>query len=56
MANAICNFEKFTNAYYTKIAKEIMLLLVNNVHEKSITESQDRRNFALVLQLCTCVT
>ena len=33
-----------------------MLVLVNNVHEKSITESQDRRNFALVLQLFTCVT
>ena len=41
-----------------------MLLLVNNVHEKNITDSQDTRKFwqcaryllfALVLQLCTLV-
>ena len=28
-----------------QITLEIMLLLVNNLHEKSITGSQDRRNF-----------
>ena len=32
-------------AYLHQITLEIMLLLVNNLHEKSITGSQDRRNF-----------
>ena len=32
-------------AYVHQITLEIMLLLVNNLHEKSITGSQDRRNF-----------
>ena len=38
-------FKKFTSAYLHQIAREIMLLLVNNLHEKRITESQDGRNF-----------
>ena len=38
-------FKNFTSAYLHQIAREIMLLLVNNLHEKRITESQDRRNF-----------
>ena len=37
--------KKFTSAYLHQIEREIMLLLVNNLHEKRITESQDRRNF-----------
>lgn len=53
-------FEKFKSAYLHQIAREIMLLLVNSLHEKCITKSQGRRNFvsaryfqfALVLQLC----
>ena len=28
-----------------QIAREIMLFLINNLNEKGITESQDRRNF-----------
>ena len=32
-------------AYLHQITLEIMLLLVNNLHEKSITGGQDRRNF-----------
>ena len=32
-------------AYLHQITLEIMLLLVNNLYEKSITGSQDRRNF-----------
>ena len=28
-----------------QIAREIMLYLINNLNEKGITESQDRRNF-----------
>lgn len=37
-------FEKFKSAYLHQIAREIMLLLVNNFYEKRITDSQDRRN------------
>lgn len=37
-----------------------MLLLIQNFHERSIIESQDRQNFdstcMLVLQLCTPIT
>ena len=36
-----------------------MLLLVNNLHEKRITESQDGKNFGrtwMLLAICTCVT
>ena len=38
-------FEKITGAYLHQIAREILLLLIDNLHEKCITESQDRRNF-----------
>ena len=38
-------FEKITGAYLHQITREIMLLLIDNLHEKGITESQDRRNF-----------
>ena len=36
-----------------------MLLLVNNLHEKHITESQDGLNFGythVLFVICTCVT
>ena len=54
----------YKSAYLHQIAPEIMLLLVNNLLEKSTTKSQDGRNFgsarylqfAIVLQLCTRVT
>ena len=36
-------------AYYTKLQEK---LLVNNVHEKNIAESQDRRNFESVRAIC----
>ena len=38
-------FEKFPTAYLHQIAPEIIFLLVNNLHKKLITESQDERNF-----------
>ena len=38
-------FVVFTGAYLHQIALEIMLLLLNNFHEKQITEYQERRNF-----------
>ena len=60
-------FEKFISANLNQIAREIKLLLINNMHEKSITVSETRRNltvrvicnlnscnnFALVLNKCT---
>lgn len=65
-------YEKFTSGYLHQIAREIILFLENNLHEKCITESQDRRilaarticnlysyynfAFALVLRLCIRVT
>ena len=45
MASEICSLWKFTSAYLNQIPREIMFLLTKNLHEKSITESQDRRNF-----------
>ena len=38
-------FENLPMFTLHQITGEIMLLLVNNVHEKNIVESQDRRNF-----------
>ena len=58
-------FKKITSAYLHQIARKIMLLLINSLHEKGITDSQDRRNFdsaraicqfEVVLQLCTRFT
>ena len=65
-------YEKFTSGYLHQIAREIILFLENNLHEKCITDSQDRRilaarticnlysyynfAFALVLRLCIRVT
>ena len=37
-------FEKFTSAYLHQIAWEIILLIVNNSHEKCITEGQEQQN------------
>ena len=39
-------FEKFICAYLHQFVREIIRLLVNNLHEKRITWSQDERNFA----------
>ena len=40
-------FEKFTSAYLLGIVSEIMSLLVNNLHEKCITNSQEGQNLAM---------
>ena len=40
--------EKFFCAYLHQIAIKIMLLLVNNLHEKRIIESQDGQNLGRV--------
>ena len=45
-------FEKFISAYFHQIAIEIMLLLINNLHEKRITDSQDRRHFGSTRAIC----
>ena len=39
-------FENFTRACLHRIAREIMLLLADNLHEKRITKSQDGRNIS----------
>ena len=58
-------FKKIASAYLHQIAREIMLFLINSLHEKGIIDSQDRRNFdsasaicqfEIVLQLCTRFT
>ena len=51
-------FEKFTS-FLHQIAREIMLLLVNNVNKKKITETQDRGSFGgmhTLFVICTGVT
>ena len=71
-ASAICSLWKIYKCVLYQIAWEIMLSLVNNIHEKTskrvktdVTfDSADMLfcnlhscyNFAIVLQLCTCVT
>ena len=40
------------SSYLHQIAQEIMLLLVNNLHEKCITESQDGQNFGSTCTIC----
>lgn len=63
---------KIYRCLLNEIAWDFMLLLIQNFHERSIIESQDRQNFdsctcticnlclfynlMLVLQLCTCGT
>ena len=52
-------FEKFANAHLQQIAREIMLLLVNNLHEKSITGSHDKQKFdigCMLFVICTHIT
>ena len=52
-------FEEIMSAYLHHIALEIMLLLIDNLHEKSIKESQDRQNVDRAHSLfviCTHVT
>ena len=50
--------EKFFCAYLQQIAIKIMLLLVNNLHEKRIIESQDGRNLGGARAICNlqCVS
>ena len=49
--------EKFISAYLHKIAPVIMYLLVNTLHEKRVTESQNKQNFAAraLIVICTRV-
>ena len=52
-------FEKFTNAHLQQIAREIMLLLVNNLHEKSIAGCHDKQKFdigCMLYVICTHIT
>ena len=35
-------FEIFTGAYLHQITREIILLLIKDLHEKSVAESRDR--------------
>ena len=37
---------------FTPIIREIILFPINNLHEKSITESQDRPNFDSASAIC----
>ena len=58
-ACVICSRWKIYKYPLQQFAREITLLLVNNLHEKKITERQDRRNFESVHALfviCTRVT
>lgn len=50
--------EKFFCAYLHQIAIKIMLLIVNNLHEKRIIESQDGRNLGRACAICNlqCVS
>ena len=50
--------EKFFCAYLHQIAIKIMLLIVNNLHEKRIIESQDGRNLGRARAICNlqCVS
>ena len=50
--SAICCLQKSLSAYLNQITQEIMFLLVNDLHEKSITVSQDTQNFDRV-RACT---
>ena len=58
-ACVICSRWKIYKYPLQQFAREITLLLVSNLHEKKITERQDRRNFESVHALfviCTRVT
>lgn len=50
--SAFVVFKKFLSAYLNQITQDIMFLLVNDLHEKSITASQDIQNFDRV-RACT---
>ena len=39
-------FENFSSASLQEIAREIMLLLKNNIHEKGISQRQGKRNLS----------
>ena len=55
--SAICSLSEICKCSLHQIAREIMLLLVNNVHKKH--QSQDRRNFEserVLFVICTRVT
>ena len=45
-------FENFPSASLQEIAREIMLLPSNNIHEKGISQRQGKRNFDSVRAIC----
>ena len=45
-------FENFSSPPLQEIALEIMLLLINNIHEKGISQRQGKRNFDSVRAIC----
>ena len=47
-ASVICIIWKIYKCFLHQIAREIMLVLVENLHQKNIAESQDRQNFESV--------
>ena len=57
-ASAICSLSEICECSLHQIAREIVLLFVNNEHKKT-SESQDRRNFEserVLFVICTRVT
>ena len=45
-------FEYFLSALLQEIAREIMFLLSNNIHEKGISQRQGKRNFESTRAIC----
>ena len=45
-------FENFSSASLQEIAREITMLLRNNIHEKGISQRQGKRNFDSEQVIC----
>ena len=45
-------FEYFSSALLQEIAREIMFLLSNNIHEKGISQRQGKGNFESTRAIC----
>ena len=53
--SAICSLflvEYFSSALLQEIAREIMFLLSNNIHEKGISQRQSKPNFESTRAIC----
>ena len=57
-ASAICNLEKFTRVYLHQIAREMMLLLINYLHEKASqkVKTDEILTARALFVICTRVT